>query len=134
MTAFVSIFSAVLITMIAIGIERPMPVVQATTKTDFATAFASLTDIIFAYAGHVAFFSFISELKDPKDYPKALFFLQGWDITMYVIAAIVIYRYGGPDVASPALSSTAPTVAKVAYGIAIPTVSICVHQNVMTND
>ena len=110
--------------MIAIGIERPDPVVQATTKTGFATAFQSVTNIIFAYAGHVAFFSFISELKDPNEYPKALFMLQGWDIMMYVVASIVIYRYGGPDVSSPSLGSTAPIVEKVAYGIALPTIII----------
>jgi hypothetical protein len=41
---------------------------------------------------------------------------------MYVVAAVVIYIYGGKDVESPALSSTSPVTAKVAYGIAIPTV------------
>lgn len=41
---------------------------------------------------------------------------------MYTVAAIVIYYYGGKDVKSPALSSTSPITAKVAYGIAIPTV------------
>ena len=108
--------------MIAIGIEKPDPRVKATTVTTFATAFGSLTDIIFAYAGHVAFFSFISEMKNPEEYYKTLFMLQGWDISMYVVAAIVIYRYGGPDVESPALGSTSSMVTKVAYGIAIPTV------------
>jgi amino acid permease len=112
-----------MITMIGIGIERPDPHVQATTTTSFPTAFGSITNIIFAYAGHVAFFSFISELKEPKDYPKALFMLQGWDISMYIVASAVIYRYGGPEVKSPALSSTSPVVMKVAYGIALPTVS-----------
>ena len=120
--AFISIFTSVLITMIAIGIERPNPVVQATTKVKFATAFLSVSDIVFAYAGHVAFFSFISELKDPKDFTKALFMLQGWDISMYIVASIVIYRYGGPHVESPALGSTSSTVSKVGYGIALPTV------------
>ena len=43
---------------------------------------------------------------------------------MYLIAAIVIYRYGGADVASPALGSTSPMVEKVAYGIAIPTIIV----------
>lgn len=90
----------------------------------FASAFGSVTNIIFAYAGHVAFFSFISELEDPNQYMKALFTLQGADISLYLLAAIVIYRYGGPDVASPSLGSTSPTVQKVAYGIALPTVSL----------
>lgn len=49
--------------------------------------------------------------------------LQSIDTSMYLIAAIVIYRYGGKDVASPALGSTGPILRKVAYGIAIPTVS-----------
>ena len=120
--AFISIFTSVLITMIAIGIERPNPVVQATVKVKFATAFLSVSDIVFAYAGHVAFFSFISELKDPKDFTKALFMLQGWDISMYIVASIVIYRYGGPHVESPALGSTSSTVSKIGYGIALPTV------------
>lgn len=109
--------------MIAIGIEQPHPVVQVTTKVTFSNAFLSVTNVIFAYAGHVAFFSFISELKDPNDYPKALFMLQGWDISMYTVASLVIYRYGGPGVQSPALGSTDPVVEKVAYGIALPTVS-----------
>lgn len=64
----------------------------------------------------------MAELKDPRDYPKALCLLQGLDISLYVLAAVVIYRYGGPDVASPALGSAGPVVSKIAYGIALPTV------------
>lgn len=73
-------------------------------------------------AGHVAFFGFISEMETPTDYPKTLYLLQVTDTSMYVIAAVVIYIYGGKDVASPALGSTKPITAKLAYGIAIPTV------------
>lgn len=71
----------------------------------------------------MAFFGFISELKRAEDYPKTLYMLQSIDTSMYLIAAVVIYYYGGRDVASPALGSTGPIVRKVAYGIAIPTVS-----------
>jgi hypothetical protein len=46
---------------------------------------------------------------------------------MYVVAAVVIYIYGGRDVKSPALSSTKPITAKLAYGIAIPTVGDLWH-------
>ncbi|KAI9831470.1 MAG: hypothetical protein M1819_005069 [Sarea resinae] len=122
--SFISIISAVMITMIGIGIEHPGKKVDATVHTSLAKGFLSVTNIIFAYAGHVAFFSFISELKVPEQYPKALYLLQGVDISMYIIVAIVVYRYGGPDVASPALGSTGHIVRKVAYGIAIPTIVI----------
>ena len=43
---------------------------------------------------------------------------------MYVIVAVVTYRYAGTDVASPALGSTSPLLRKLAYGIAIPTIVI----------
>lgn len=48
-------------------------------------------------AGHVAFFGFISEMQVPTDYPKTLYMLQATDTIMYVVAAVVIYYYGGKD-------------------------------------
>jgi hypothetical protein len=123
--SFISIIAAVLTTMIAVGVEHPGPSqVQVTTQTSLYQGFLSVTNIIFAYAGHVAFFSFISEFKNPEEYPKALFLLQGVDTTMYLIVAAVIYRYSGPDVASPALGSASPLIQKISYGLAIPTIVI----------
>jgi len=115
-----------MITMIGVGVSPPSRNVHiaATVPTSLSKGFLAVTNIIFAYAGHVAFFSFISELKDPTTYPKALFLLQGVDTAMYVIVAVVVYRYAGSSVASPALGSTGELVRKVAYGIAIPTIVI----------
>lgn len=64
----------------------------------------------------------MAELKDARDFPKALALLQSIDMTLYIVAAVVIYRYTGADVASPALGSAGPMISKVAYGIALPTV------------
>jgi hypothetical protein len=121
--AFVSICGAVFLTMIALGVDpKPDLNLAATYHPEFAPAFLAVTNIIFAYAGHVAFFSFISEFRDPSEFPKALFMLQATDITMYLVVAIVVYRYAGVDVASPALGSASKIVVKIAYGIALPTV------------
>ncbi|KAJ5427521.1 Major facilitator superfamily domain general substrate transporter [Penicillium cf. griseofulvum] len=123
--SFASIIAALLITMIAIAIQRPGDgKVDATTTVSLSKGFLAVTNIVFAYAGHVAFFGFISEMKTPTDYPKTLYLLQLTDTSMYVIAAVVIYIYGGKDVKSPALSSTKPVTAKLAYGIAIPTIVV----------
>lgn len=64
----------------------------------------------------------MAELSDPKDFPKALALLQGIDISLYIVVAVVIYFYAGSGVASPALGSAGSTISKVAYGIALPTV------------
>jgi hypothetical protein len=84
----------------------------------FNTAYSSLY-----LGGHVAFFGFMAELRDPRDFPKSLAFLQTCDITMYIVVAIVVYVYTGATVKSPALSSAGVLVSKIAFGIAIPTVS-----------
>lgn len=50
--------------------------------------------------------------------------LQISDTILYLTAAVVIYRYTGEDVTSPALSSSTKLLEKIAYGIAIPTIVI----------
>ncbi|KAM0122588.1 hypothetical protein ACP6JC_000655 [Aspergillus fumigatus] len=125
MASCISIVTATVVTMIAIGVQAPDHVhVDVTTKVSFQDAFLAVTNIIFAYIAHVAFFGFISEMHDPRDFPKSLTMLQVVDTSLYIVTAMVIYRYAGPDVASPALSSAGPLMKKVAYGLAIPTVVI----------
>ncbi|KAL5361719.1 transmembrane amino acid transporter protein-domain-containing protein [Aspergillus floccosus] len=124
MVSFLSILTAVIITMVGVGILHPGKEVEAVVKTDFVSGFTAVTNIVFAFCGHAAFFGLAAELKNPRDFPKALLLLQGTDISLYLIAAVVIYRYGGADVASPALGSASPIVSKVAYGIALPTIII----------
>ncbi|KAI9044788.1 neutral amino acid permease [Aspergillus affinis] len=124
LVSFVSILSVVFIAMIGIGILHPGDRVDAIVHTGFASGFTAVTNIVFAFSGHAAFFGFAAELQDPRDFPKALCLLQGVDISLYIIAAVVIYRFGGADVASPALGSASPVVSKIAYGIALPTIII----------
>ncbi|KAL4888866.1 amino acid transporter [Aspergillus ambiguus] len=123
--SFVSVFSAVMIVVIAVGVEHPWKgSLQATVDTSLYKAFLAVCNIVFSFSGHVAFFGFIAELKDPREYPKSLLLLQGTDICLYVVTAVVIYCYAGEDVTSPALGSASPVVGKVSYGIALPTIII----------
>ncbi|KAJ5149890.1 Amino acid transporter transmembrane [Penicillium atrosanguineum] len=124
LVSFVSIFSAVMITMIAVGIQNPNAIVHPTVETNLITGFTAASNIAFSYASHNTFFTFIAELKDPKDFPKALALLQTVDMTLYIVASVVIYRFTGADVASPALGSADSLISKIAYGIALPTIVI----------
>lgn len=120
-----SIMSAVLITIIALAVspQASYATMSATLHPSLPTAFNSISNIVFAIAGHLAWVSFISELRDPRDFPKALIVQQVFMIVAYLVVSIVVYHYGGDNVASPALSSASNTVAKVAWGVALPTVS-----------
>ncbi|KAL1303747.1 hypothetical protein AAFC00_007090 [Neodothiora populina] len=124
--SFTSIVSAVMITMVALGVspQAAQNMMKASYHPTFSSAFNSISNVVFAYGGHVAWISFISELRDPKEFPKSLILLQTVDISLYIVAATVIYRYAGENVTSPALSSNSPIVRKVAWGIALPTIII----------
>ncbi|KAJ5899905.1 hypothetical protein N7495_004649 [Penicillium taxi] len=122
--SFCSIITAVLITMIAVGIEKPGDGVKAVADTNLYHGFTAVCNIVFAFCGHGAFFGLMAELKNPKDFTKSLCLLQGIDICLYLVASVVIYVYAGDSVTSPALGSASPIVAKIAYGIALPTIVI----------
>jgi amino acid permease len=125
--SFASIFTAVLITMIDVGIEKPIGTtsIEVSRTIGFTSAFLSVTNIAVAFSGHSCFFSVMSELKQPNDWPKALMLLQTCDTILYIVVSVVIYVYVGQDVPSPALSAAGShVVRKVIWGIAIPTIVI----------
>lgn len=122
-TSFISIFSAVMITMISVSVkEHSSPIIEATVDSNLYTGFQAVSNIVFAYCAHVAFFGLIAEMESPRDFNKSLIMLQAFEICLYLTAAVVIYFYVGKGVASPSLTSAGPLMKKVAFGIAIPTI------------
>ncbi|KAB8070416.1 transmembrane amino acid transporter protein-domain-containing protein [Aspergillus leporis] len=120
--SFLSIVAAVFITLVDVVITKPGTGLEVTTETSFYRGFSAVSNIIFSFSGHIGFFGFMAELKDPRDFPKALYMVQGTEVVIYIVAGVVIYLYAGADVASPALGSASPIVSKIAYGIAIPAI------------
>ncbi|GLI78233.1 hypothetical protein PoHVEF18_006542 [Penicillium ochrochloron] len=120
--AFLSVLVATIITMITAGVEAKEHVVnEVTTEVTFREGFLAVTNIIFAYLAHIAYFGFMSEMEDPRTFNKSLAMLQIIDTVLYLVSALIIYHYIGPNVSSPAISSLSPVMSKVAWGIAIPT-------------
>ncbi|MCJ1359974.1 MAG: hypothetical protein MMC33_009977 [Icmadophila ericetorum] len=117
----ISILVAGVVGMVGAGLN-PLPgrVIDATINTSFVTAFFSITNPVFAYAGHFMFFILISEMKNPRDAMKAAWTLQGFATTFYTVFAVVTYVYIGNGVESPSFGSLPPVWSKAAYGIAIP--------------
>jgi len=71
---------------------------------------------------HVAYFGFMSETEDPRTFNKSLAMLQIVDTVLYLVSALLIYHYVGPNVQSPAILSLNPLMSKIAWGLSIPTV------------
>lgn len=122
--SFVSITGAVLASMAGVALAKiPSGSISAFSPAPTVhDACLAVANVVFAYAGHVAFFTMFSELKDLQDFPKALALLQLSEMILYTVTAIVIYTYAGHDVRSPALNSAGKLFRKISYGIAMPTV------------
>lgn len=123
--SFISIIGAVLTTMAGVSITNmaPRSIPLVSPRPTIHETCLAIANVVFAYAGHVAFFTLFSELRTIEDYPKALALLQMSEVILYTVTAIVIYAFVGADIASPALNSAGRIFRKIAYGIAIPTVS-----------
>ncbi|KAK9415557.1 putative N amino acid transport system protein [Seiridium unicorne] len=130
---FVSIIVAILITIIATGVESSnatggLSAVNwsAWPKEDlsFSEAFVAITNIIFAYSFAVCQFSFMDEMHTPKDYVKSIWALGLIEIFIYTLTGALIYAFVGADVESPALLSAGSLMSKVAFGIALPVIFI----------
>ncbi|KAF2689833.1 N amino acid transport system protein [Lentithecium fluviatile CBS 122367] len=130
---FVSIIIAIMITIIATGIQAsdapgglsavnwsawPQP------GTTFYQGFLATTNIIFAYSFAICQFSFMSEMHTPADYVKSIWALGLIEIFIYTMTGALIYAFVGQDVKSPALLSAGPTVARIAFGVALPVIFI----------
>lgn len=127
----ISIIVAGVVGMVGAGVNFPVADFNVAMKTDFVTAFISVTNPVFAYAGHFMFFILISEMKHPEHAMRAAWVLQIFATTFYVVFAVVLYLYVGATVASPAFSSLPDKWQKAAYGIAVPNFLIagmCVFQ------
>ena len=102
----------------------------------FQSAFLGATNIIFAYTFAVAMFSFMAEMHDVYDHPKAVWTLGVVQTVIYTIAGALNYAWIGRDVESPALLSAEPrVVSRVAFGLALPVIYISgsINSNVVAS-
>lgn len=124
----VSIVAALLILVIAVGTQgapHDLPpgekvTIQMVGSPTFAKAMSSIASLVFACGGAPTFFGMISEMRDPREYPAALFVSQSFVTLLFCIIGSVTYVYSGDYVSTPALGSAGPMLKRVCYGIAIP--------------
>lgn len=130
---FVSIIIAIIITIVATGVEASQAPgglaavdwqLWPAPGTTLYAAFLSTTNIVFAYSFAVCQFSFMSEMHTPKDYVKSIWALGIIEIIIYTVTGAVIYAFVGNAVKSPALLSSSFTLSRIAFGVALPVIFI----------
>ncbi|KAF2014104.1 putative amino acid transporter [Aaosphaeria arxii CBS 175.79] len=125
-----SIFAALFTLTVAVGLQgRPTeapkigPYVsnyKLIGNPTFYEGMAAINSLVFAYSGTPAFFAIISEMRDPRQYKKAMLTCQCTMTGIYLVVGIVVYYYCGTYVSSPALGSAGPLLKRICYGLALP--------------
>lgn len=141
------ILTSIFVLTIAVGVQdRPAAAPQTGPwEPDFklfnrdvgwAEAIAAVSSLVFAYAGTPAFFSIVSEMRDPRMYTRSLICCQTAVTVTYIVIGTVVYYYCGSLVTSPALGSAGTLMKKVCYGLALPglivTVTLVSHVSAIT--
>lgn len=89
--------------------------------------------ITFLWIGQILYPSFIAEMKEPKDFPKALAALTGLQLILFTVTAAVGYYYMGQYSTAPSIGSLLePWARKSAFAfVLVPTVVIgAIYSNV----
>ena len=140
---FISVFVAVLMIVIAVTILDRPAAAPPTGDYDFgfyaippvvtfAGGMTATCTIFISSAGTSAFLPVISEMREPRDYRKAVYVAMGFVTSSYLAFALVVYRYCGKWVASPSLGSAGHNMQIAAYAVAFIglAVSACLYLHV----
>ncbi|KAF7544422.1 hypothetical protein G7046_g9793 [Stylonectria norvegica] len=101
------------------------PIVRAfpVKGTTFVNAMSAFLNISYTFIGQITLPSFIAEMREPRDFPKALWACTIAEIFVFSIVGAVVYAYTGDQyVTAPAFGSLHPLYKKVAFSFMIPTI------------
>ena len=132
LSAFFTFVSVMLATIFA-GIEdhpkgypnKGEPVVLAipAAGTTFVAGMNAFMNISYTFIGQITLPSFIAEMKNPRDFPKALWAVTIAEVIVFSLVGAIIYAYTGTNYnTAPAFGSLGNEVyLKVSFSFMIPT-------------
>ncbi|KAF3771166.1 hypothetical protein M406DRAFT_286042 [Cryphonectria parasitica EP155] len=104
--------------------ELGNPVVLAVPAagTTFVAGLSAFLNISYTFIGQITLPSFIAEMEDPRDFPKALWLCTIGEIIVFSLVGAIVYAYVGTNyITAPAFGSLQPVFKKVAFSFMIPT-------------
>jgi len=105
--------------------KGPLEVYAVTpSSTTFVLGMSAFMNISYTFIGQITLPSFIAEMKEPKDFPKALWAVTICEVIIFSLVGGVVYGYTGSNyMTSPAFGSISNEVyKKVAFTFMVPTI------------
>ncbi|KAI5462093.1 transmembrane amino acid transporter protein [Mariannaea sp. PMI_226] len=91
--------------------------------TTFVNGMSAFLNISYTFIGQITLPSFIAEMRDPREFPKALWACTIGEIFVFSIVGSVVYAYSGNQyVTAPAFGSLHTVYKKAAFSFMIPTI------------
>ena len=102
---------------------NPIVLVVPVAGTGFVSGMNAFLNISYTFIGQITIPSFIAEMKEPKDFPKALWAVTICEVIVFSLTASIVYVYTGTQYnTAPAFGSLGNEVyKKVAFSFMIPT-------------
>lgn len=92
-----------------------------TPQPSFVAGLNAVLNIAFLWNGQILYPSFIAEMKEPKDFPKALAALTALEMALFVVVSAVGYNYLGQYAQAPMMGSFATAdYRKAAFAFVLP--------------
>ncbi|KAH7106454.1 transmembrane amino acid transporter protein-domain-containing protein [Auriculariales sp. MPI-PUGE-AT-0066] len=105
--------------------ELGLPIVRLwpAPGTTFVAGVNGWLNICYTFVGQITLPSFIAEMKEPKDFPKALWAVTLCEIVVFTLCGAIMYHFVGEQyITAPAFGSLKGVYLKVAFSFAIPTI------------
>ncbi|KIJ62406.1 hypothetical protein HYDPIDRAFT_94458 [Hydnomerulius pinastri MD-312] len=103
--------------------QEPIVTAFPIKGTTYIAGMSAFLNITYTLVGQITLPSFIAEMKDPKDFPKALWAVTIAEIVVYTVCGALIYHWTGNQyVTAPAVGSLQITYRKIAFSFVIPTI------------
>lgn len=92
--------------------------------TNFVAGMSAFMNISYTFIGQITLPSFIAEMKEPRDFPKALWAVTIAEVILFSLVGSIIYAYTGTNYnTAPAFGSLGNELyKKVSFSFMIPTI------------
>lgn len=102
---------------------EPVVLVVSAASTTFVSGMNAFLNISYTFIGQITLPSFIAEMKNPRDFPKALWAITIAEIIVFSLVGSIVYVYTGTQYnQSPAFGSLGNELyKKISFSFMIPT-------------
>ncbi|KAL1306946.1 hypothetical protein AAFC00_005585 [Neodothiora populina] len=103
---------------------EPLVLAVPAAGTTFVAGMNAFMNISYTFIGQITLPSFIAEMKNPKDFPKALWAVTIAEVILFSLVGSIIYAYTGTNYnTAPAFGSLGDELyKKVSFSFMIPTI------------